>query len=62
MKRALGGLLWLAGLAYPFAVYFGLGKIAVVWMALPLALLWLLRALLRQLSKRRVFLLRQQGH
>jgi len=46
MKRALGGLLWLAGLAYPFAVYWGLGKVAVAWLVLPLALLWLLRTLL----------------
>ncbi|KXU36293.1 hypothetical protein AXE65_05240 [Ventosimonas gracilis] len=48
MKRALGGLLWLAGLAYPFVVYFSLGKVAVAWLLLPLALLWLLRSLLDQ--------------
>jgi len=45
MKRAVAPLLWLCGLAYPFAVYFSLGKVAVAWLALPLALLWLLKAL-----------------
>jgi len=45
MKRAVAALLWLCGLAYPFAVYFCLGKVAVAWLALPLALLWLIKAL-----------------
>jgi len=45
MKRAVAPLLLAFGIAYPFAVYFGLGKVAVAWLALPLALLWLLKAL-----------------
>jgi len=44
MKRLLAPVLLLAGLAYPFAVYLGLQRVSVAWFALPLAVLWLLRA------------------
>jgi len=44
MKRALAALLLLAGLAYPFALYALLGKVGMLWIILPMALLWLLRA------------------
>jgi len=46
MKRTLAALLALVGLVWPFAVYFSLGKVAVAWLVLPLAGLWLLRALM----------------
>ncbi|HUH58918.1 MAG TPA: hypothetical protein VL001_02450 [Candidimonas sp.] len=44
MTRGIGALLLLAGLAYPFIVYFSLEHVQAAWLALPLALLWLLRA------------------
>jgi len=45
MKRALLPLLWACGLVYPFVVYVSLDKVPATWLVLPLALLWLLRAL-----------------
>jgi len=45
MKRLLTVALTLLGVAWPFAVYFSLGRVSLVWLLLPLALLWLLRAL-----------------
>jgi len=45
MKRALPVLLAASGVLWPFAVYFSLGKVALIWLLLPLAALWLLRAL-----------------
>jgi len=46
MKRLITVALALLGGAWPFAVYFSLGRgVSLVWLLLPLALLWLLRAL-----------------
>jgi len=45
MKRLLTAALALLGVAWPFAVYFSLGRVSLAWLLLPLALLWLLRAL-----------------
>lgn len=45
MKRGVAAALLLAGVAYPFAVYSGLEYLDPAWLALPLALLWLLRAI-----------------
>jgi len=46
MKRLLTVALTLIGIAWPFAVYFSLGRgVSIVWLLLPLTLLWLLRAL-----------------
>jgi len=44
MKRLLAPALLIAGAAYPFAVYFGLNHLSPTWLMLPLALLWLARA------------------
>jgi len=46
MKRLLTVALTLLGVAWPFAVYFSLGRVSPVWLTLPLALLWLLRVLI----------------
>jgi len=46
MKRVLASALLLAGAGYPFAVYFGLNHVSPTWLALPLALLWLARAVM----------------
>jgi uncharacterized membrane protein len=45
MTRGVGALLLLAGLAYPFIVYFSLEHVPAAGLALPLAILWLLRAI-----------------
>ncbi|KXU36863.1 hypothetical protein AXK11_03495 [Cephaloticoccus primus] len=45
MKRLFASALLLTAIAYPFGVYFSLGRISAAWVALGLALLWLLRAL-----------------
>ncbi|MDY7563010.1 hypothetical protein QN382_06080 [Pseudomonas sp. 10B1] len=45
MSRLIGLVLLLAGMLYPFAVYFGLGHIAPWQFALLLGCLWLLRGL-----------------
>jgi uncharacterized membrane protein len=45
MRRALAAAVALTGLAYPFAVYFGLGRVSPRWLTLPLAAIWLARAL-----------------
>jgi len=45
MTRLLTVALALLGVAWPFAVYFSLGRVSLVWLLLPLALLWLLHAL-----------------
>jgi len=45
MKRLLTATLALFGVAWPFVVYFSLGRVSLVWLLFPLALLWLLRAL-----------------
>jgi len=45
MKRLLTVALTLLGVAWPFAVYFSLGRVSLAWLLLPLASLWLLRAL-----------------
>ncbi|MDB6048042.1 MAG: hypothetical protein JWR17_788 [Pseudomonas sp.] len=45
MSRLIGLMLLLAGVLYPFAVYFGLGHIAPWQFALLLGSLWLTRAL-----------------
>jgi len=44
MKRWLAPALLLVGAGYPFAVYFGLNHVSPAWLTLPLALLWLARA------------------
>ena len=44
MSRSVTVALALAGVAYPFVVYAGLGRFGAAWLALPLALLWLARA------------------
>lgn len=44
MKRSVAAALLIAGIAYPFAVYFSLEHLRAAWLALPLALLWLARA------------------
>jgi len=46
MTRWLAPALLLAGVAYPFVVYLGLNYVSPAWLALPLALLWLARAVL----------------
>lgn len=48
MSRLIGLILLLAGILYPFAVYYGLGHIAPWQFALLLGSLWLLRALTGQ--------------
>jgi uncharacterized membrane protein len=45
MKRLVAGVVAIAGIAYPFAVYYGLDNVGPRWLALPLAALWLARAL-----------------
>lgn len=45
MNRLIGLLLLLAGLAYPFAVYFGLQHFSPAVFAILLGILWLARAL-----------------
>lgn len=45
MRRGVAAALAVAGVAYPFAVYAALGRVHAAWVALPLALLWLARAL-----------------
>lgn len=45
MKHGVAAALLIAGIAYPFAVYFGLEYFNAAWLGLPLALLWLLRAI-----------------
>jgi len=44
MKRFLAPVLWIAGLAYPFVVALSLDRLSAAWLALPLAALWLWRA------------------
>lgn len=44
MNRGVTIALALAGVAYPFIVYAGLGRFGPAWLALPLAVLWLVRA------------------
>lgn len=51
MKGAVAAALTLAGIAYPFAVYAALGRVNVAWVALPLALLWLVRGLTARASQ-----------
>jgi len=45
MRHGVAAALLIAGVAYPFAVYFGLEYLNAAWLALPLALLWLARAI-----------------
>lgn len=45
MNRLLGAVLLLVGLAYPFAVYFGMDRFSPRHFALLLGVLWLARAL-----------------
>jgi uncharacterized membrane protein len=45
MKRLVAGVVAAAGIAYPFAVYYSLDTFSPRWLALPLAALWLARAL-----------------
>lgn len=45
MKRGVAAALAAAAVAYPFLVYATLDRISAAWLALPLALLWLARAL-----------------
>ncbi|WP_025135428.1 membrane protein [Achromobacter sp. DH1f] len=47
MMRGAAPALAIAGLAYPFVVHATLGRVDAAWLALPLALLWLARALTR---------------
>lgn len=48
MKRGLAPALAAAGLAYPFVVHATLGRVDAAWLALPLAVLWLARAMTRR--------------
>ncbi|HUG59461.1 MAG TPA: hypothetical protein VL002_14600 [Candidimonas sp.] len=45
MKRSVAAALLIVGIVYPFIVYFGLDHLRAAWLALPLALLWLARAI-----------------
>lgn len=45
MKQGVAAALLIAGVAYPFAVYFSLEHLHTGWLVLPLALLWLMRAI-----------------
>lgn len=45
MRRSVAAALLIAGIAYPFAVYFSLEHLRTAWLALPLALLWLARTI-----------------
>ncbi|WP_447988477.1 hypothetical protein [Achromobacter spanius] len=45
MKGGVAAGLAVAGVAYPFVVHATLGRVSPAWLALPLAVLWLLRGL-----------------
>lgn len=51
MKRGVAAALLIAGIIYPFAVYFSLEHLRAAWLALPLALLWLARAVWTQAAQ-----------
>lgn len=47
LKWIINPLLIILGLAYPFLVYFGIERFSARWLALVLAVVWLIRALIQ---------------